>query len=98
MQAYTTRCVIVECSFKQFDQGAWLSGSEGLWSNVHPSAAMASVLGWMAQGVPFLFCDNKEMASISAARLMFLAARRRFRELGGFYDSLKLESKSVEST
>lgn len=92
LQSYMTRCVIVECSYQDFEQGIWLFGAKGIISKIHPSAAMGSVLGWMSKGIPFLFCPTPEMASTAAARLLFVAAKRRYRELTGFYNGLKLES------
>ena len=91
LQAYPTRAVIVECSFQEFEGGGWTAGS-AVRSKVSPAAAMGSVLGWIASGVPFLFCPTVDMASKAAARLLFIAARRRYRNLAGFYDSLKLSS------
>lgn len=92
LQAYPVKCVIVECSFEEFEKGDWLREGVPVRSRVRPSAAMGSVLGWMAAGIPFLFCSTTEMASVAAARLMFIAARRRHRELLGFHDTLKLSS------
>ena len=92
LQAFPVRCVIVECSYQEFEAGAWMAGIGGIKSRVSPAAAMGSVLGWIASGIPFLFCPTVESASSAAARLMFIAARRRHRELAGFYDGLKLSS------
>lgn len=92
LQAYPVRCVIVECSFQEFERGGWTSGEGEIKSRVSPGAAMGSVLGWMAAGIPFLFCPTVELASSAAARLMFIAARRRFNELAGFHQSLRLIS------
>lgn len=93
LHAYPAKCVIVECSYQEFEQGAWVMGlGEGRRSRVAPAAAMGSVLGWMAQGIPFLFCPTVEMASTAAARFLFVAAKRRYRELAGFHAGLKLSS------
>jgi ERCC4 domain len=92
LHCYSTRCVIVECSYQEFEQGGWLLGLGNVRSRVSAAAAMGSVLGWISAGIPFLFCPTAEMASTAAARMMFIAAKRRFKELGGFYESLKLTS------
>ena len=92
LQAYPTRCVIVECTYTDLEIGSWQLGMGDVRSKVDPKAALGSVLGWIAAGIPFLFCGDADGASIAAARLMFIAARRRFTELGGFYESLKLSS------
>lgn len=97
LHAYSTRCVIVECSFADFEQGKWLLPDHGygyVHSRISPAAAMGSVLGWIAMGIPFLFCPTPESASTAAARMMFIAAKRRFKELSGFYGSLCLDSQN----
>lgn len=93
LQAYPTRCVIIECSWREFEQGGWQWGiGPGGRSKVSASSAMGSVLGWMASGIPFLFCPSVTEASAAASRMLFIAARRRYKELAGFADTLNLES------
>lgn len=81
--AYPCRAIIVEASWREFAAGGWRS-------RVSPASAMGSVLGWMALGIPFVFAGDPSAASQAAARIMFIAARRRFAELGAFYESLKI--------
>lgn len=92
LHAYRTVAVIVECSFQEFAAGGWKVGIGPVRSKVDPKAAMGSVLGWIAEGIPFLFCPTPEDASTCAARMLFIAAKRRYRELNGFYEGLKLSS------
>jgi hypothetical protein len=47
---------------------------------VTPQAALGSVLGWIAQGVPIIMAGNHEQAGRYVSRLLFTAARRRWRE------------------
>ncbi len=81
--AYPCRAIIVEATWREFGAGGWRS-------RVSPTSAMGSVLGWMALGIPFVFAGGASEASQAAARIMFIAARRRFGELGAFYESLKI--------
>lgn len=83
MANYSTRAVIVEATWLQLTQGGWRS-------RLTPTAAVGSVLGWMANGIPFLFAGDPAQASTAASRLLFIAARRRFRELASFQATLKL--------
>ena len=54
---------------------------KGEWrSKVTPAAAVGSCLGWIARGVPIVMCGDHERAGRYVARLLFLAARRRWRE------------------
>jgi len=70
---YATRAVVVEARWSDLEAGQWRG-------KITPNQAMGSVLGWIAQGVPFLFCGSHEAAGKAVARLLFLVARRRWRE------------------
>lgn len=71
--AYPTRAVIVETTWHQLESGGWRS-------NVTPQSAVGSVVGWIAAGVPFVMAGDHLHADRFAARLLFIAARRRWRE------------------
>lgn len=83
--AYPTKAIIVEASWQDLEMGSWRS-------KIKPSTAMGSVLGWIAYGIPIVFAGDASKASICAARIMFISARRRFLELGSFYENLKVSS------
>ncbi len=85
LQSYPVRCVIIESTWRDFESGLWQTRSR-----VHPASAVSSVLGWMAKGIPFIFAGGPAEASLTASRFMFVAAARKFRELGSFYESLKV--------
>lgn len=85
MLAYPARCLIVECDWADLEKGNWRR-------QISTSAAIGSVLGWIAQGLPVMFAGDASRASVMASRFMFIAARRRFNELGSFYDNLKVSS------
>lgn len=81
MLAYPTRAVICECTWRDLNVGDWKS-------RITPAAAVGSVLGWMASGIPFVFCANHEEAGRVASRILFIAARRRWREARGLLQSM----------
>ncbi len=74
LRAYPSRAVVVEASWAEMEAGEWRS-------KVTPRAAVGSVLAWMSDGVPFLFCGDHEAAGRAVARMLYLVARRRYREL-----------------
>lgn len=80
--AYPVRLVVVEASWSELGAGTWRG-------KITPTQATAAVLGWMARGVPFLFCRRDE-APREVARFMFIAARRRWREAQGLVEGLKV--------
>lgn len=73
MRGHDVRVVLVECDWSDLLAGDWRS-------NLTAASAIGSVLGWVALGIPFLFVGTHEQAGKVAARLMFIAARRRWRE------------------
>ena len=71
--AYPCRAIVVEASWSDLEQGGWRS-------QVTPAAALGSVLGWVALGVPVIMTGDHERAGRYVSRLLFTAARRRWRE------------------
>ncbi len=86
LKAYPCRAIIVEAPWSALERGEWRN-------KVSPGAAMGSVLGWIAHGMPIIFADDAAGAGRAASRLMFIAARRRFNELAMFYNGLKVVSE-----
>lgn len=80
--SYETRGIIVEASWKQLENGKWRS-------RVSPKAAMGSVLSWIARGIPICMAGDRDRAGRMCGHLLFLAARRRWRELQSFNNSVK---------
>lgn len=78
MLAYPTRAVIVESTWFEVEAGGWRS-------KVTPAAAIGSLLGWIASGVPIILAGDHERAGRYVSRLLFTAARRRWREARGWW-------------
>lgn len=92
--AYETRAIVVEATWTELEAGEWLLGTNRYpWkSRVNANAAVGSVLGWVARGIPILFVGDHERAGKFVARILFTAARRRWEELQSFKESLRLET------
>ena len=71
--AYPVRALIVEASWQDIEQGEWRS-------EVRPQAALGSLLGWIASGLPIVMAGDHHRAGRYVSRLLFTAARRRWRE------------------
>lgn len=83
--AYSSRAVIVEATWAQLDMGGWRS-------KISASSVTGSVLSWISLGIPFIFAGDRLSADTAAARFLFIAARRRWREARGLLSSvLQLE-------
>ncbi len=72
--AYPCRALVVESSWLEVEAGEWRS-------QVTASAALGSLLGWIATGLPVIMAHDHERAGRYTSRLLFTAARRRWREL-----------------
>lgn len=73
MLAYPTRAVVVESEWDILEAGEWSS-------RVTPASAIGSTLAWMSMGIPFIFAGTHERAGVIVSRMLFIAARRRYRE------------------
>ena len=71
--AYPCRAIIIEASWADLEAGEWQS-------KITPAAAIGSTLGWIAQGVPIIMAGDHARAGRYVSRLLFTAARRRWRE------------------
>jgi ERCC4-type nuclease len=71
--AYPVRAVVVEATWGHLEGGGWRS-------HVTAASAVGSVLGWIAAGVPVVMAGDRLHADRYVARLLFIAARRRWRE------------------
>jgi len=52
-----------------------------LISQIQPAAVIGSTLSWVASGIPILFVGSHAAAGRAVSRLLFLAARSRYRDL-----------------
>src|SRR4051812_7068507 len=71
--AYPVRAIVVEAGWQFFERGEWRS-------SVTPNAAIGSLLGWITAGVPIVMCYTHERAGKFVSRMLYTAARRRWRE------------------
>ncbi len=71
--AYPVRALVIESGWQALERGEWRS-------KVSPQAAIGSCLGWIAAGLPVVMCYDHARAGQYVARLLYTAARRRWRE------------------
>jgi ERCC4-type nuclease len=74
---FPARCVIVEASWSELESACWKSKVSG-------KAVTGSVLRWVADGIPFLLAGNREMAQAAAARMLYLVAKKNWRQARSF--------------
>lgn len=81
LMAYETRAIIVEASWKNLEDGGWRS-------RVPPKAVVGSVLSWIARGIPICMSGDRDRGARICGHILFLAARRRWRELQSFHNAI----------
>jgi DNA excision repair protein ERCC-4 len=73
LMAYPVRALVVESSWQELEVGGWRS-------KVKPASVVGSLLGWSAMGLPIVMATNHERAGRYVSRMLYIAARRRWRE------------------
>ena len=71
--AYPVRALVIESTWAEFEAGDWRS-------KIKPSSVVGSLLGWSALGLPVVMAGDHTNAGRYVSRLLFIAARRRWRE------------------
>ncbi len=71
--AYPVRALVVESTWQEIEQAQWRS-------NVTANAAVGSLLGWIAAGLPIVMAGDHARAGRFVGRILCIAARRRWRE------------------
>lgn len=81
--SYPSRLIVIEGTMAQIA----LKQYRG---EIELNAAIGSILGWMARGIPILFAGSHEEAGKMTARFLFIVARRRWEEAQALCESLKI--------
>ena len=71
--AFDVKALVIEATWQDLERGEWRS-------RITPQAAIGSLLGWIATGLPILMAGDHARAGRYVSRLLFTAARRRWRE------------------
>ncbi|HPM84341.1 MAG TPA: hypothetical protein PLF81_26735 [Candidatus Anammoximicrobium sp.] len=88
--AYPVRVLIVEASWRNIEAGDWRT-------QVTAQAALGSLLGWMAAGLPVVMAGDHQRAGRYASRLLFIAARRRWREVRALVQAIAGDAHALEA-
>lgn len=90
--AYPVRALVVESTWSELEAGQWRS-------KITPAAAIGSCIGWIAGGLPIIMAADHARAGRYVAKLLYTAARRRWREnrslLAGVLESPEREPVTV---
>lgn len=86
MAAYETRVIVVEASVAAVELHQYRA-------QVEPSAVIGSVYSWIARGITVEWAGDRTRAAVAVSRILFCAARERWRQLQGLQDSLRIAAK-----
>ena len=73
LMAFPVRALVIETTWPQLEAGDWRR-------QVTPESAIGTLIGIIAQGLPVLLAGDHARAGRYTSRLLFTAARRRWRE------------------
>jgi DNA excision repair protein ERCC-4 len=91
LMAYQVRALVIESTWAELEAGDWRS-------RVKPASVIGSLLGWSAMGLPIVMAGNHRKAGQYVSKLLYIAARRRWREARTLIGAaVSLDSKSQES-
>lgn len=84
MLAYPVRALIIEANWCDIELKAYRG-------QAHPNSIMGSLMSFIAQGIPVIMIGDHERAGKWVARMIYLAAKRRYNENLPFMENV-LES------
>ena len=73
MRGYPVRALVLCTTWGEIEAGDWRG-------KVTVSAVEGSIAGWVAMGIPCLLVGNRERAARVVRRILYTAAKRRYRE------------------
>ncbi len=74
MRGFEVRGIVVESTWEQIESGKYRS-------HVKPNAALGSLMGWIAAGIPITMAGNHDRAGVWVARMLYIGAKRRYEQL-----------------
>lgn len=89
MRAYETRVIVVEASLAAIE----LKQYRAL---VEPAAVIGSIYSWVARGITVELAGDRARAAKAVSRILFCAARERWRQLQAFSGGLRLAPAQPE--
>lgn len=78
LRGYEVKSIVVEGSWHDIETGNYRS-------KVKPTAAIGTLMGWIAMGIPITMAESHDRAGLFIARMLFISARRyqqRLKNLG----------------
>ena len=74
LKGYEVKCIVVESNWATIESGNYRS-------RVKSTAAIGSLMGWIAEGIPIVMTDTHARAGVFVARMLYITACRRLAQL-----------------
>jgi DNA excision repair protein ERCC-4 len=74
LRGYEVKGIVVESTWQKIEAGEYRS-------RVRPSAAIGSLMGWIAMGIPVTMAGDHVRAGIFVARMLYITANRKYEQL-----------------
>lgn len=87
LMAYQIKALVLECHISQIQLKQYRS-------QVHPNAALSSLMSWQVRGLPIIWGGDAATADALCAKFLYLAAKSKYREALPMFEELELEGKS----
>jgi len=85
LRSYPVRMLVIESTLAEIECRQYRGATS-------PQSIIGSLLAWQTEGLPVLMAGDHQTAGKMVARLLFIAARRYYRQLQAFADSLDFPS------
>lgn len=89
MRAYECRVIVIEATREDVEQQRYRG-------QVSPSAILGSVYSWVARGITVEWAGDRQQAAKAVSRILFCAARERWRQLRSLTEGLMLMPSGKE--
>ena len=87
---YPVKALVIESSWAALERGGWRS-------RITPAQAIGSLLGLIAMGLPVVLAYDHQRAGSIVARILFIAARRRWREARALVSDVTGAEPSIDA-
>ena len=90
MLAYPVRVLVVEATWSDVETGGWRG-------KITPGQVSGSLIAWTAVGLPVALVGNHVRAGKYVSRFLYMAARRRWRELRHLASAMHSETDGTDA-
>ena len=88
LKAFPVKALVLEYGWPEIEMGHWQS-------KIKPQAVVSTLLGIVEMGIPVIAAGNRTRAGEYIAKLLWLTANRRYREIRGLMQPVEEEQEAI---